>query len=87
MTNFKREITQEEEVEVNEPVKETKNRAKEVHELNRTLSLLGREFGELRANVDRIEKVEKFDLEDNESQPSLAQITERKKHVSKRKKK
>ena len=38
--------------------KEPRSKGKQVHELNRTLSNLGREFGEIRANLDKIEKVD-----------------------------
>jgi hypothetical protein len=54
LTAFKKEVN-EEEVPAFEPreLREERPKGKTTHELNRTLSLLGREFGELRANFDQ----------------------------------
>jgi hypothetical protein len=49
---------------------------------------LGREFGELRVNAEKLDTVEhQYPLEEKESYPILGKIEERKKHVSKKKKK
>lgn len=54
LTAFKKEV-QDEDLPGLEPREqhEERPRGKPTHELNRTLSLLGREFGELRANFDQ----------------------------------
>lgn len=65
LTAFKKQLTtdQVEEIETHRTeLKAEKSRTKDNHELNRTLSLLGKEFGELRANAEKLDRFEPGDL-------------------------